>query len=167
MHLFFNLNNFQIIQFFSGKVALAFQLFSLGYTEDPLIPLNFEVCRVLEELYDEHGDTLAWQYAGSQLVHSIKTYKKTAAFQVILRQFFAIATKMVLFGTNFCFTFSVKNVIFCCFQERSRDVLQTLSRYYSNTFSDYEKQDGINLFLGVFRLVISQSKDCFLYNDRF
>ena len=34
-------------------------------------------------MFDAHGDTVAWQYAGSQLVHSIKHYKKTAALQVI------------------------------------------------------------------------------------
>lgn len=28
--------------------------------------------------------------------------------------------------------------------------MQTLSRYYSNTFSDAEKQNTINLFLGIF-----------------
>jgi hypothetical protein len=30
-------------------------------------------------------------------------------------------------------------------------VLQTLSRYYSNTFGDYDKQNAINLFLGLYR----------------
>lgn len=29
--------------------------------------------------------------------------------------------------------------------------MQTLSRYYSNTFSDAEKQNAINLFLGLFK----------------
>lgn len=82
-------------QFYLGKVALAFQLYSMGYTEEPYILLNSELCRILEELYDEHGNTLAWQYAGSQLVHSIKTYKKTAAFQV--RKIININNK--LYGT--------------------------------------------------------------------
>ncbi|KAI6242595.1 SAC domain-containing protein [Aphelenchoides fujianensis] len=79
-------------------------------------PANSELLRSFEEMFDEHGDTIALQYAGSQLVHTIKTYKKISAFQ-----------------------------------ERSRDVIQTISRYYSNTFNDFEKQNGINLFLGVFR----------------
>lgn len=30
------------------------------------------------------------------------------------------------------------------------DIMQTLSRYYSNTFSDAEKQNTMNLFLGLF-----------------
>uniref|UniRef100_A0A915ENU0 SAC domain-containing protein n=1 Tax=Ditylenchus dipsaci TaxID=166011 RepID=A0A915ENU0_9BILA len=112
------LDRTNVAQFGIGKVALGLQLHAMGYIEEPVIDLNTEICRVFEELYDEHGDTLAWQYAGSQLVHSIKTYKKTAAFQ-----------------------------------ERSRDVFQTLSRYYSNNFSDFEKQHGINLFLGIFSRV--------------
>lgn len=32
-------------------------------------------------------------------------------------------------------------------------MIQTLSRYYSNTFGDYDKQAAINLFLGMFRWV--------------
>ncbi|XP_034187605.1 polyphosphoinositide phosphatase FIG4 isoform X5 [Osmia lignaria lignaria] len=33
---------------------------------------------------------------------------------------------------------------------QGNDIMQTLSRYYSNTFSDQEKQHTINLFLGLF-----------------
>ncbi|CAJ0575276.1 unnamed protein product, partial [Mesorhabditis spiculigera] len=114
------LDRTNVAQFAIGKAALACQLFGMGLLDEPFVDLSSELCRAFEELYDSHGDTLAWQYAGSQLVHSIKTYKKTAALQ-----------------------------------ERSRDVLQTLSRYYSNTFGDYDKQAAINLFLGIFRPQIS------------
>jgi Phosphoinositide polyphosphatase (Sac family) len=55
---------------------------------------------MLEELYEDHGDTLALQYGGSQLVHRIKTYRKTAPWT-----------------------------------SQGNDIMQTLSRYYSNTFS--------------------------------
>lgn len=55
------------------------------------------------------------QYGGSQLVHRIKTYRKTAAWT-----------------------------------SQGNDIMQTLSRYYSNTFSDTEKQHSINLFLGYY-----------------
>ena len=34
--------------------------------------------RVLEEVYEDLGDTLAIQYGGSQLVHRIQTYRKVA-----------------------------------------------------------------------------------------
>lgn len=33
---------------------------------------------------------------------------------------------------------------------QGNDIMQTLSRYYSNTFSDTEKQHSINLFLGYY-----------------
>ena len=34
---------------------------------------------------------------------------------------------------------------------QSRDMLHTISRYYSNAFSDADKQNAMNVFLGVFR----------------
>ncbi|CAD5211242.1 unnamed protein product [Bursaphelenchus okinawaensis] len=110
------LDRTNVAQYGIGRIALGFQLYGLGYIDEPWISVNGELCRAYEDMLDEHGDTLALQYAGSQLVHSIKTYKKTSAFQ-----------------------------------ERSRDVIQTISRYYSNTFNDFEKQNGINLYLGKYR----------------
>jgi hypothetical protein len=32
----------------------------------------------------------------------------------------------------------------------SRDMIESIKRYYSNSFTDSEKQDAINLFLGVY-----------------
>uniref|UniRef100_A0A5S6QSF4 SAC domain-containing protein n=1 Tax=Trichuris muris TaxID=70415 RepID=A0A5S6QSF4_TRIMR len=115
------LDRTNVAQFVAGKTVLAYQLYCMGIIEEPYLNFDHELCRVLEALYDEHGDALAMQYAGSQLVHSIKTYKKTAHLQ-----------------------------------ERSRDVIQTLSRYYSNNFVDFDKQNALNLFLGIFRPLISK-----------
>lgn len=55
---------------------------------------------MLEELYEDQGNTLALQYGGSQLVHRIKGYRKIATWTY-----------------------------------NSRDLVQTISRYYSNAFS--------------------------------
>ena len=55
---------------------------------------------MLEELYEDQGDTLALQYGGSQLVHRIKGYRNVAHWT-----------------------------------SSSKDIMQTLSRYYSNAFS--------------------------------
>ncbi|CAL1282798.1 unnamed protein product [Larinioides sclopetarius] len=103
-------------QFALGKAALAFQLYVLGVLENPKLEFDTDCVRMLEELYEDHGDTLALQYGGSQLVHRVKTYRKIAPLS-----------------------------------SHSRDILQTLSRYYSNTFSDADKQNAINLFLGVYK----------------
>lgn len=100
-------------QFALGKCALGFQLCALGVLRVPSLEFDSDCVRMLEALYEDHGDTLALQYGGSQLVHRIKTYRKTAPWT-----------------------------------SQGNDIMQTLSRYYSNTFSDSEKQNTINLFLG-------------------
>ena len=61
---------------------------------------NIFLFRMLEELYEDQGNTLALQYGGSQLVHRIKGYRKIATWTY-----------------------------------NSRDLVQTISRYYSNAFS--------------------------------
>ncbi|ESO98034.1 hypothetical protein LOTGIDRAFT_143268 [Lottia gigantea] len=102
-------------QFAVGKCALAYQLYCLGVIEETELDFDTDCVRMLEMLYEDHGDTVALQYGGSQLVHRIKGYRKIAPWT-----------------------------------EHSRDIMQTLSRYYSNAFSDLEKQQAINLFLGIF-----------------
>lgn len=101
-------------QFALGKCALGFQLCALGVLQMPNLEFDTDCVRMLEALYEDHGDTLALQYGGSQLVHRIKTYRKTAPWT-----------------------------------SQGNDIMQTLSRYYSNTFSDADKQNTINLFLGM------------------
>ncbi|KAI4463439.1 polyphosphoinositide phosphatase [Holotrichia oblita] len=102
-------------QFAIGKCVLGFQLCALGILDSPKLEFDTDCVRMLESMYEDHGDTLALQYGGSQLVHRIKTYRKTAPWT-----------------------------------SQGNDIMQTLSRYYSNTFSDAEKQNTINLFLGIF-----------------
>jgi len=50
-------------------------LCALGVLESPKLEFDSDCVRMLEELYEDHGDTLALQYGGSQLVHRIKTYR--------------------------------------------------------------------------------------------
>lgn len=103
-------------QFAIGRIALAHQLFTMGVIAKPELPFETDIVRLLEELYEDHGDTLALQYGGSQLVHRIKTYRKIAPLT-----------------------------------SQSKDIMQSLSRYYSNAFSDSDKQNAINLFLGIYQ----------------
>lgn len=94
---------------------LGLQLYALGVIDKPVVNFDCDSVRLLEDLYEDHGDTLAVQYGGSQLVHRIRTYLKTAPWT-----------------------------------SHSRDIYQTLCRYYSGAFTDSEKQQAINLFLGKF-----------------
>lgn len=120
----------QILHIYKKILQLNCKSFYLSRTDHFSI-LDFP--RVIKQLFEHSGDILAQQYAGSQLVHRIDTYKKLTP----------------------------------AWSTQSRDIVQTLSRYYSNTFSglfsnrsnsffkyfyiDTEKQHAMNLFLGVFR----------------
>ncbi|XP_052243737.1 polyphosphoinositide phosphatase-like isoform X1 [Dreissena polymorpha] len=102
-------------QFAVGKCALGYQLCALGVLPVPDLDFDTDCVTMLEELYENMGNTLALQYGGSLLVHRIEGYRKIAPWKA-----------------------------------HSVDIFQTLSRYYSNAFSDLEKQQAMNVFLGVF-----------------
>jgi len=102
-------------QFSIGLCALGFQLHALGVLEVPRLETDTDCVRMLEEMYEDHGDTLALQYGGSALIHRIKTYRKQSPWT-----------------------------------SKGNDIMQTMRRYYSNTLSDAEKQNTMNIFLGVF-----------------
>ncbi|KAJ8315856.1 hypothetical protein KUTeg_008006, partial [Tegillarca granosa] len=105
-------------QFSIGKCALGYQLYVLGVIESPNLQFESDCIRMLEQLYEAQGDTIALQYGGSQLVHRIEGYRKLSPWT-----------------------------------SQSKEIMHTFSRYYSNTFSDLEKQQVINIFLGVFEPV--------------
>ncbi|OQR75685.1 polyphosphoinositide phosphatase-like [Tropilaelaps mercedesae] len=103
-------------QFALGRCALGYQLYALGVIAEPKVDFDTDCAQKLEELYENHGDIIALQYGGSQLVHRVKTYRKIAPIT-----------------------------------SQSRDIYMTLSRYYNNNFSDREKQDAMDVFLGIYR----------------
>lgn len=53
----------------------------------------------------------------------------------------------------------------------SRDMIETVKRYYSNSFTDSEKQESINLFLGYFiphkdrPMIWELQSDYYLHHD--
>ncbi|XP_067049338.1 polyphosphoinositide phosphatase-like [Acropora muricata] len=117
-------------QFMVGKCALGYQLRALGVIDKPFVEFDSDAIRILEDLYEAHGDTLALQYGGSQLVHGIRTYRKVSPFT-----------------------------------SHSRDIMQTVSRYYSNAFTDADKQQAMNLFLGIFTPQVEKRKIWELHSD--
>ena len=67
----------------SQKVLLYTEFLFLVIERVGFYPEGIMVCwvpcsRLLEEAYEDLGDTLAIQYGGSQLVHRIQTYRKVA-----------------------------------------------------------------------------------------
>jgi len=92
-----------------GLVALELQLRQLDFP----LNVNTDVCgSIFQKLFEEHGDIIGYQYGGSQLVHTLKSYRGEDP----------LASK-------------------------SKDILATISRYYSNTVSDNEKQIALDVFL--------------------
>jgi len=123
-------------QFMIGKRAFAYQLYALGALDEPTLEFDCDAVNILNEMYQDHGDTIALQYGGSQLVNTMQTYRKSGGWS-----------------------------------SHSRDLINTIKRYYSNSFTDSDKQDAINLFLGNFVPDPSKPRlwelptDYYLHND--
>jgi len=63
-------------QFVIGKRALGYQLHVLGMLEGTGIDYDTDAVNLFTHMYHDHGDTIAVQYAGSQLVNTMETYRK-------------------------------------------------------------------------------------------
>ncbi|CAJ2512161.1 Uu.00g051760.m01.CDS01 [Anthostomella pinea] len=63
-------------QFVIGKRALGHQLHALGILEDTAIDYDTDAVNLFTHMYHDHGDTIAVQYGGSQLVNTMETYRK-------------------------------------------------------------------------------------------
>lgn len=100
-------------QFVIGKKALGYQLHALGLLEDTNVEYDSDAANLLTEMFHDHGDTIALQYGGSNLVNTMETYRKINQWT-----------------------------------SHSRDLIESIRRFYSNSFVDSQRQDAINLFLG-------------------
>ncbi|KAI1074651.1 SacI homology domain-containing protein [Whalleya microplaca] len=63
-------------QFVIGKRALGYQLHALGILEDTAIDYDTDAVNLFTHMWHDHGDTIAVQYGGSQLVNTMETYRK-------------------------------------------------------------------------------------------
>jgi hypothetical protein len=63
-------------QFVIGKRALGHQLHALGVIGDTSIDYDTDAVNLFTHMFHDHGDTIAVQYGGSQLVNTMETYRK-------------------------------------------------------------------------------------------
>ncbi|RDL40007.1 Uncharacterized protein BP5553_04347 [Venustampulla echinocandica] len=63
-------------QFVIGKRALGHQLHALGIISNTQIEYDSDAINLFTHMYHDHGDTIAIQYGGSQLVNTMETYRK-------------------------------------------------------------------------------------------
>lgn len=118
-----------------AKYALGQQLAMMGILEKPKVEYDTDVMNLLTEMYHDHGDTLALQYGGSNLVNTVETYRKINQWS-----------------------------------SHSRDVIESIRRFYSNSFVDAHRQNAINVFLGNYQYnednanLWELTTDWYLYN---
>ncbi|KAG8741719.1 phosphatidylinositol-3,5-bisphosphate 5-phosphatase [Ceratobasidium sp. 414] len=101
-------------QFVFGKRALGHQLYVLGVVETPQLEFDSDAVNMLTEMYHDHGDTIALQYAGGALVNRVESYRRMPHWN-----------------------------------SHSRDVIESMRRFYANSVLDADKQASIDVFLGV------------------
>ncbi|KAF4988176.1 hypothetical protein FGRMN_9921 [Fusarium graminum] len=63
-------------QFVIGKRALGHQLHALGILENTSVDYDTDAVNLFTHMWHDHGDTIAVQYGGSQLVNTMETYRK-------------------------------------------------------------------------------------------
>lgn len=63
-------------QFVIGKRALGYQLHALGIIAETSIDYDTDAVNLFTHMYHDHGDIIAVQYGGSQLVNTMETYRK-------------------------------------------------------------------------------------------
>lgn len=64
-------------QFIICKEALSYQLSSLGFIpEGKLLEYDSDLINILTEMFHDHGDTIAIQYGGSNLVNTMDSYRR-------------------------------------------------------------------------------------------
>jgi SacI homology domain len=122
-----SLDRTNVAQYCVGKAALAHQLFALGLTLTPHQAAigSSDIITVLLDMYERMGDCLALQYGGSEMHRQMrKDQSQIASAPALLK-----ASKRTTKG---------------------KEMFVSLMRHYQNSFQDHEKQDAINLFLGLF-----------------
>lgn len=64
-------------QFIICKEALSYQLASLGLIAEPTtLDYDLDLINILTEIFHDHGDTIAIQYGGSNLVNTMDSYRR-------------------------------------------------------------------------------------------
>ena len=60
----------------SAKRALGHQLHALGVIEGTTVEYDTDAVNLFNDMWQDHGDTIAIQYGGSHLVNTMATYRK-------------------------------------------------------------------------------------------
>ena len=123
-----SLDRTNVAQFCFGKTALCHQLHALHAIPAPELPMNSDIVAVVVGMYEAMGDHIAQQYAGSAALNSMTKYDRGDAKEGMRSNKAATKGSRLFGGRN--------------------DMLTLARRFYSNNFTDADKQLAIDLFLG-------------------
>lgn len=120
------LDRTNVAQFAWGLAALGCQLERLGVIDGDVICPDSPVAAALMSVYRSTGDVLAMQYGGSQAHHKAEV----ASFDGGVGPSGAVVRVLNRVAQN------------------GAKLLTSARRFYSNAYTDADKQEGIDLFLG-------------------
>eukprot|EP00736_Rhodelphis_marinus_P001460 Rmarinus@m.26971 len=113
------LDRTNISQYALGREALGHQLHELSLLENPVLESQCREAMILMDMYESMGHAISLQYGGS-LAHQNEFAKSRKTGWNPLRRV----------------------------HKAPKELFTSISRYYSNTFVDADRQDAINLLLG-------------------
>lgn len=156
-----------------GVHMLGLQLYALGLSDSESLDPSGALVRHLMDLYEQHGDAIAMQYGGSEANKKVTSTahedsvkhnagesseagagsdahgrggasdkSKQGAFSL-----FTSTTSAAVAAVNIQGTVSKLRLS----SSGPAEILTSLQRYYSNSFTDSIKQASMNLFLGLWR----------------
>jgi hypothetical protein len=135
-----------------GAHVLGLQLHALGLSATTSVDPSSPYVRVMMELYEAHGDAIAMQYGGSEANKKVSA----TAHEAGMRAGDAVEAAAPTGGGGGGEVTSWRLGILGgpsakLSSSGPSEILTSLQRYYSNSFTDSVKQDAINLALGIFR----------------
>lgn len=133
------LDRTNVAQYAYGLAALGRQLEAMGLTDMPKVDADSSIATTLMDMYMAMGDALAQQYGGSAAHNTVMCWL------------------IFLFpGPYFFCQIMLNDFIYQIFPERqgksrastnSSEFMKYIKRYYSNAYTDGDKQDAINLYV--------------------
>lgn len=140
-------------QFVIGKRALGHQLHALGILGDTAIEYDTDAVNLFTHMYHDHGDTIAVQYGGSQLVNTMETYRKinqwTSHSRDMIESFKRYYNNSFMDGQRQeAYNLFLGNYIFAQGQPMLWDLATDYYLHHANprTWSDKRKRSYINWY---------------------
>ena len=141
-----------------GAHVLGLQLHALGLSATTSVDPSSPYVRVLMELFEAHGDAIALQYGGSEANKKVTA----TAHEAGMRAGDAVEAAALGAGgggggeaapwrLSFLGSAGASGTSAKLSSSGPSEILTSLQRYYSNSFTDSVKQDAMNLSLGLFR----------------